>query len=237
MSAPIVVGMDGSGAAERAVRWSAAEAVRRGMPLHLVHCASAPGERLEAPVAVDERVEVCIESTVDKPVRALLRRSAGAVMVVLGAAGATATGLIAHARCPVAVTRGRELPGVGEGPVVVGVDGSAGSEPALALAFEEAALRQSPLVALHATVGEPRGGSAAEALAEWERKFPDVAVRLVIEHDHPRRQSVRWSEHACLFVAGARGRGGFPGLPLGSTAQTLLHHAGCPLLIVPVSAT
>ncbi|QKW37002.1 universal stress protein [Actinomadura sp. NAK00032] len=39
MSAPIVVGTDGSGVAERAVAWAAADAVRRHRPLHIVHAA------------------------------------------------------------------------------------------------------------------------------------------------------------------------------------------------------
>lgn len=39
MSAPIVVGTDGSGAADRAVDWAAGEAELRHRPLHLVHAA------------------------------------------------------------------------------------------------------------------------------------------------------------------------------------------------------
>ncbi|GAA1898222.1 universal stress protein [Actinomadura bangladeshensis] len=39
MSAPIVVGTDGSGIAERAVDWAAADAARRHRPLHIVHAA------------------------------------------------------------------------------------------------------------------------------------------------------------------------------------------------------
>lgn len=39
---PVVVGVDGSDSALRAVRWAAAAAVRRGLPLRLVHVYSAP---------------------------------------------------------------------------------------------------------------------------------------------------------------------------------------------------
>lgn len=40
---PIVVGVDGSTAAARAVRWAAQEAVRRDLPLVIVHaCALVP---------------------------------------------------------------------------------------------------------------------------------------------------------------------------------------------------
>jgi nucleotide-binding universal stress UspA family protein len=39
MSAPIVVGTDGSGPADRAVDWAAADAAQRHRPLHIVHAA------------------------------------------------------------------------------------------------------------------------------------------------------------------------------------------------------
>jgi nucleotide-binding universal stress UspA family protein len=72
----------------------------------------------------------------------------------------------------------------------------------------------------------------AETLAGWADKYPDVAVRRVVVDSQPARALLEYAEHAQLVVVGARGRGGFTGLLLGSTSQQLVHHAPCPLLVV-----
>lgn len=169
-------------------------------------------------------------------------------------AGSTAVGVAAHASCPVVIVRhreGQEQPPT-DGPVVVGVDGSEVSERAIAVAFEEASLRGAPLVAVHAWMDVEyesafnrarvffEGGPLerdeqrllAELLAGWQEKYPDVPVERVVVQDKPRHQLLERSATARLVVVGSRGRGGFTGLLLGSTSQALLHHAGCPVLVV-----
>ncbi|MDQ0381073.1 universal stress protein [Amycolatopsis thermophila] len=279
----IVVGVDGSEDSLRAVGWAARVARTRREPLHVVHAFApltglgnaglpvlreaydalvqvARGELAKAVRAAGEGVAVTSEMPNDPPVPALVERSRRARMLVLGASGAggfsgmlagsTTVAVSAHAVCPVAVIRGRDT---AEGPVAVGVDGSAAAERALEIAFEEACWRGVPLVAVHSWLDTDFGGYPgtvpfladwddierdeqrllAEQLAGWQEKYPDVQVERVVVRDRPRHQLLSWSTRAQLVVAGTRGRGGFAGLLLGSTSQALIHHAQCPVLITP----
>lgn len=194
----------------------------------------------------------------------LVDRSESARMIVLGRRGlgeftggliGSVTSAVArHAHCPVAVIEGAppSLEEGGVGPVVVGVDGSANSEPAIALAFEESALRRTPLIALHAwsdqdlstlpletgpdrwkAVAESEQALLGESLTGCTQQYPDVAVQQVLVRDRPVRHLLAQAEEAQLLVVGTRGRGGFKGMTLGSTSAALLHTAPCPLIVVP----
>lgn len=189
----------------------------------------------------------------------LIEESTSATMMVLGSrglggftgilVGSTAVALVAHGQCPVAVIRGEPT---ATGPVVVGADGSATSDAAVELAFEEASSRGTDLVAVHTWIEYGSDSAAAERhrdvmdwdsiqqqeeallteqVAKWQRKFPEVAVRLVATRDRPVRRLLSESEGAQLLVVGSRGRGGFTGMLLGSTSQALVYHATCPLLV------
>jgi len=164
--------------------------------------------------------------------------------------GSVAVELAAHAHCPVLVARGTVDPAL---PVLVGVDGSPANQPAIGYAFEQAALRRVPLVALHAWAHPVASGSGdmlplvydldevqaaeervlSEALAGWSEKYPDVTVERVVRHGSVRSTLIEASGRAQLVVVGARGRGGFAGLLLGSVSQAVLHHAACPVAVVP----
>lgn len=203
-------------------------------------------------------VPTLIALSEDAQLMVLGSRGAGGFSGLL--AGSTAIALVAHGRSPVAVIRGGQADEAppSQGPVVVGVDGSPTSEPALAAAFEEAAMRGADLVAVHAWVeftSETAYATArqflvdwdavetreremlAERLAGWQEKYPDVAVRRVVTGGRPARRLIEEAGDAQLLVVGSRGRGGFAGMLLGSTSQALIHHAPCPLLVVrPIAA-
>jgi nucleotide-binding universal stress UspA family protein len=164
--------------------------------------------------------------------------------------GSVAVQLAAHAACPIVVARGSADPAA---PVLLGVDGSPANNPAVGFAFEEAALRGVPLTAMHtwthpvstghgdmlplvydaAEVEADENRVLAEALAGWHDRYPDVVVHRDLTHGGARQALIDATGRAQLVVVGTRGRGGFTGLLLGSVSQAVLHHAACPVAIVP----
>jgi nucleotide-binding universal stress UspA family protein len=189
----------------------------------------------------------------------LVEASKEASMIVVGSVGmsglgrlllgSVSTAVLQHAHCPVAVIRSDDgvVPDT-DAPVVVGIDGSPASGTATALAFDEASRRGVELVALHAwsDVGvfpvlgmdwrdrEDNGEEVlAERLAGWQEQYPDVHVRRELFCDKPARWLLEQSERAQLVVLGSRGRGGFPGMLLGSVSSAVAHAARIPVLIAP----
>ncbi len=214
-------------------------------------------------------VDIRIEVHRGHPATVLRNASAGVLMTVLGShgdgqfresmLGSVAQKVAAHAHGPVVVVRTAADAGPADtgGPVLVGLDGSAESSDALSFAFEEAAVREVGLVAIHSWDGDARPGLInasspehdraqfeqeqrvlAEQLAGWSEKYPEVSVRPLVV----RGQSADVIMGHCgasadgrrpsLIVVGSRGRGGFTGLLLGSTSQALISHADCPVAVV-----
>ena len=146
--------------------------------------------------------------------------------------------------------------------IVVGVDGSPGSVRALEWAVAEAGLRKAPLHVVHAwmvplieaipdawVIGsptlEPTDEEVYEHLAAASKRVLDEALdearalepglELVGELVEMRAAPalIAAAEDAELLVVGSRGRGGFKGLLLGSVSAQCVHHAPCPVVIVP----
>lgn len=130
--------------------------------------------------------------------------------------------------------------GYAPGPIVVGSDGSAAAERALAFAGDEAAIHRVPLIAVCAlsdTLGELGAAHRIEeefeeSLTAWEKDHPDVEVHRQVTVRSPREALLTAARDAQLLVLGYRGRGGLRGMTLGSVSQAMLAHAPCPVAVV-----
>jgi len=202
----------------------------------------------------------------------LVAESASASLVVVGSRGqggfgglllgSVAEQVSTHARCPAIVVRQsgqavNDLPGTGR--VLVGIDGSAASADALGFAFDEAASRAVPLIAVHvwsvpqmtglsvgtvwsrspmiaqAQLQEAADRVLAEAMAGWPEKYPTVEVkRRTVHGDEPAHTllDVSAEVEADLIVVGSRGHGGLVGRMLGSVGHTLVAHAQASVAVI-----
>lgn len=137
--------------------------------------------------------------------------------------------------------------------IVVGVDGSEHSKAALRWAVREAALRGDAVRVVHAWQVYPalhpgttitasdfdevcaQAGSFVKDFVE--EVIPDrdgVTVEAVaIQGESVAPALIEAAADADLLVVGSRGIGGFRGLLLGSVSQQCVHHATCPVVVVP----
>lgn len=140
--------------------------------------------------------------------------------------------------------------------IVVGVDGSATSDRAVAWAAEQARLEGRDLTLLHATgtVGTTtmlwmdQAGVDSAAAVEGIRQeaeqllqaaadrvaelAPDVTVRGVVAELDPRDALLEVSPGAAMLVVGSRGRGPVASLLLGSVAHALSRQPACPVVVL-----
>ena len=183
--------------------------------------------------------------------RVLCQRSRNAEMVVVGSRGhselpglrlgSVSAQVAAHAAGPVVVVRGAWRPAnQPPGPVVVGADGSRAGRDAIVFAFEEAALRGVPLVAVCAladTAGRLGEGRQVRedfesVMADEAKAHPEVSVWHRVLPGTPRSALLAAAPDAQLLVVGARGRGGLDEMSLGSIAQAVLQYAPGPVAVV-----
>jgi len=141
--------------------------------------------------------------------------------------------------------------------VVVGVDGSPNAWHALEWAVGEAKLRGATLKIVCAFedpvtttgLGTAFGagapitvdpalieGAARDVAEEGARRAGDVPVEAVARCDRPSDVLVEESKGAALLVVGSRGHSAVGSLLLGSVSNFVVHHASCPIVVVPFEA-
>lgn len=203
-------------------------------------------------------VKVTTDIVPAEPVDALLREGHNACALVTGdrgrgelkglLLGSVGLGVAARAHCPVIVVRGDEAGTVGlHERILFGAGDPATGGRAVRFAFHEAEARGCVLDAVRAwrwsaqegtdhPAREREGRAAAqldEVLREAVAEHPGVRVRRVTVEGPASRVLVTRSAAADLVIIGARRRHGYFGLQLGRVGHTLLHHAHCPVAVVP----
>ncbi|MYW70026.1 universal stress protein [Streptomyces sp. SID8379] len=288
MTRPITAGVDGSPESAAAAAWAAREAVRRGLPLRLVHVGEAapdipalaadeaaqarwardlladtdreiterhPGLPVTTDVLDDDAPEALTAAARDAELLVLGSRGHGALVgFLLGSVGQQ---VIATAESPVVLVRaGEGASGEAAGrEIVVGQEGDAeDSAAALEFAFRTAAARGASVRAVRAWSLPPvftyspaslelldeSGGmepyekkALGEALAPWRERFPDVPVTEHVEIGSAGQVLLSVAPRAQLLVVGRRARRTAVGARIGSVAHAVLHHAPCPVAVVP----
>jgi nucleotide-binding universal stress UspA family protein len=138
------------------------------------------------------------------------------------------------------------------GTVVVGVDGSEGSDRALEWAVAQAAAQRAGVTLVHAaapvvptygyrTMGahgpdtdqlEEQGRAVLRSAHERVTALdPGLAVHELFRVDDPRQLLLDLSRVAALVVVGSRGLGRVRSLLLGSVGVALTRHAHCPVVV------
>ncbi len=215
----------------------------------------------ERAASLHHRLEVVPQVDDAAPVPALLAAAGHADLLVVGSRGyggfrglllgSVSQHCLTHAPCSVAVVRPAEgTPwrplGATPGRVVVGVDGSAGSDRAVDWAAA-AARRSGARLAIVGSwmfpgsagfvytvdVGLPDvARQAVEAATARVRAIaPDVTVEGVTSEDPPAVALVQRSRRADMVVVGSRGVGAFRGVLLGSVSLYVATHAHCPVVV------
>jgi nucleotide-binding universal stress UspA family protein len=212
-------------------------------------------------------VSTHITILVGSPAALLVDASSAADLLVVGSRGRGAAGTVllgsvalhcvTHAHCPAVVVHSAPAGNRQKRGVIVGVDGSAASRAALAVAVAEAA-RLDTEVAVVSTYSMAdhwmdlskvvvpteeevrwelqRGAEAmvddvlAEHRAEHEGQAPDA--RVVVAEGPAAEVLVRWAADAELLVVGSRGHGEFRGLLMGSVALACAMHGAGPVMVV-----
>lgn len=170
--------------------------------------------------------------------------------------GAVAVHVLDRATCPVVVLNPDDHGRRDRITVAVSLDGP--TDELLSFAFEEAARRGAVLGVVtvcdshvktdQGARGAEEIGSGAALVAEteeglekavrpWRARYPQLKLKteVVVRSGAIGQALVEATcEGDLLIVGGPRRPGGRPGMEIGPAGHTLLHHAECPVVLLPV---
>ncbi|KRV50455.1 universal stress protein [Wenjunlia vitaminophila] len=171
--------------------------------------------------------------------------------------GSVGMQVLARARAPVVMVRTGERVAAEQtrGEVVVGAqDLDESGEPVLGWAFAAADLRGATLRAVRTWAVPPIFGYdpaalriteqsdaldarerelLSQGLRPWRERYPRVAVIEQTELGDPAETLVRAASRADLLVVGRRMRRSPLGIRVGPVTHGVLHHAPCPVAVIP----
>ncbi|MFD4717545.1 universal stress protein [Streptomyces sp. NPDC087659] len=220
-----------------------------------------PDVRVSAEVVPDTAVAALLDESERTSMLVLGSRGHGAIVgFIVGSYGQQ---VIASAACPVVAVRapaGEEDPATVPEPrtgdeVVVGQHGSPDDcDAVLGFAFETAAAHGVGVRAVRAwslptlytyspgsmRLADEAGGlepferkALAEAVKPWRERYPGVPVTEHVEIGSAGQVLMSATGRALLLVVGRRARRSPIGSRIGSVAHASLHHAPCPVAVVP----
>ncbi|MEU2490408.1 universal stress protein [Streptomyces sp. NPDC007883] len=202
------------------------------------------------------------EEIEDSPASVLLEAASRADVLVVGSHGLGSVGgfiigsvgqeVVADAKEPVVLVRpdyrddAHGTHGGGRRKVVLGLDVTDAREELLEFAFDHAARRDAPLHIVHgwhAPFFHRPGGNAetgtqaataaalAQAVRPFRDRFPAVKVTEESAPGRPAGRLVEAAADARLVVVGRRRAAS--GSHIGSITHAVIHHAACPVAVVP----
>ncbi|MEU2491011.1 universal stress protein [Streptomyces sp. NPDC007883] len=214
-----------------------------------------PDVAVTAEVVSDTPVAALLSEAEQASMLVLGSRGFGAVTgFLLGSYGQQ---VVAGSACPVVCVRapGANGDGTPSGEIVVGQQGDPeDSDHVLRFAFEEAAARDAALRVVRAwslpplfayspgsmRLADEAGGlepfeekALEHALKPWREKYPTVTVTPHVEIGSAGQVLLSVATRAQLLVLGRRVRRSPIGSRIGSAAHAALHHATCPVAVVP----
>ena len=215
----------------------------------------------------DVPADLELRAICDLPGRALLDAGKDASMLVVGARGlggfkrlllgSVSQKVLHHATFPVAVVRAlhEPTPSVGDGRIVVGVDGSRNADAALRWAIEEGRLRDASVEVVHAwrlpfvapypsiaadldsTIFDDEARKTLDEAIRRAKPGPEDRVSRLTSLSGPSSLILETAKGADLIVVGSRGLSGAKAAVLGSVSHQVTLHAACPVVVIPEDPT